>query len=119
MLRRHLISFVVLGLFLLLAAGSTEGDGDGTASSSPRAVVTNSAWDGSVWQVERYLKRELLKDPDSYQSIEWSQVRKTEGGGYMVRHKFRARNSFGGYVVSSYGFVLDSNGTVVSAIPME
>lgn len=119
MLRNHLTSLLVLGLFLFLAAGSTESDGGETSSSAPREVVENSAWDGSVRQVERYLKDEVLKDPDSYQSIEWSQVQKTETGGYMVRHKFRAQNSFGGYVVSTYGFILDSQGNVVSAIPME
>jgi hypothetical protein len=96
------------------------GHDSGEPSSPSRGdVVKNSAWNGSVRQVERYLKREILKDPDSYQSIEWSQVQKMENGGYMVRHTFRAKNSFGGYAVSTYGFILDSEGNVVSAIPME
>jgi len=75
-------------------------------------VVSNSPWDASVYQVEDYLKR-TLKDPDSYQSIEWWKVKKTLLG-FKVLHKYRAKNSFGGYVVETAEFVLDSNGNVLS-----
>jgi hypothetical protein len=88
------------------------------ATSASRAVVENSAWDGSVRQVERYVKRQLLRDPDSYQSVEWSKVQR-QGEGYIVRHTFRAKNGFGGYDVATYGFVLDSAGNVVSAVPIK
>ena len=74
--------------------------------------VENSAWDGSVSQVKKYL-RSNLKDPDSYESIEWGNVVKTDNG-YMVRHKYRAKNSFGGYMVDNNVFYLDFQGNVVS-----
>lgn len=63
----------------------------------------NSAWDGSVHTVKRYLK-DNLKDPDSVQYIEWSPVSMLEHKGenyWAVRVKYRAKNSFGGYVVSN------------------
>jgi hypothetical protein len=67
-----------------------------------------------VSQVEDYLKR-TLKDPDSYQSIEWGKVKKT-AIGYKVWHRYRAKNSFGGYVVETTEFILDSRGNVISVI---
>lgn len=73
--------------------------------------VKNSGWDGSVKQVEDYLER-TLRDPDSYESIEWSEV-KEKSDGYYVRHKYRAKNGFGGYVVTNQLFHLDFNGNVV------
>lgn len=76
--------------------------------------IENSAWDGSVYQVKKYLKNNL-KDPDSYESIEWSKVLKNNDGTYSVRHKYRARNSFGGMVIENWIFTLDENGNVISS----
>lgn len=42
-------------------------------SEEEKLKVENSEWDGSVIQAELYLKK-ILKDPDSYESIEWGQV---------------------------------------------
>lgn len=80
--------------------------------STPRATVTNSGWDGSVWQVEHYLKRNL-KDPDSFDAIEWSPVI-DNGNGYAVRCRYRAKNSFGGYVIEEKIFAMNKNGDVIS-----
>lgn len=74
--------------------------------------VENSPWDGSVYQVKNHLKNNL-KDPDSYEGIEWSTVVETKNG-YTVRHKYRAKNSFGGYVVENQIFYLDFKGNVIS-----
>jgi len=78
-------------------------------------IVYNSEWDGSVSQVQDYL-RSHLKDYDSYQAIEWSKVTKVDAPQwkYAVRHKYRARNSFGGYMIENYIFYLDEKGAVVS-----
>lgn len=73
--------------------------------------VQNSSWDGSVRHVEVYLKN-TLKDPKSYESIEWSKVIETETG-YVVWHKYRAKNSFGGYVIENQKFYLDFKGNVI------
>ena len=102
------LSVAVLGFFLFMATGS---DDSSESSSSNHEAVYNSSWDGSVRQVERYLKNNL-KDPDSYESIEWSNVVKQDDGSFIVRHKYRAKNSFGGYVVEEKYFTLDSSGNV-------
>lgn len=73
--------------------------------------VFNSSYDGSVSQVKDYLKK-TLKDPKSYESIEWSKV-KEETNGYSVYHKYRAKNSFGGYVIEAKIFHLDFGGNVI------
>lgn len=105
-------------LLLVFSSGSDKPNPAAATPAAPPAAVVNSGWDGSVRQVERYVKRQLLRDPDSYQSVEWSKVQR-QGEGYIVRHTFRAKNGFGGYEVATYGFVLDSLGNVVSAIPIK
>lgn len=74
--------------------------------------VKNNKWNGGVKQVEDYLER-TLRDPDSYESIEWSEV-KEKADGYYVRHKYRAKNGFGGYVVANQLFHLDFSGKVIN-----
>ena len=76
------------------------------------AEVKNSSWDGSVSQVVKYLKNNL-KDPNSYESIEWGNVTETDNG-YAVRHKYRAKNSFGGYVIENQIFHIDWQGNITS-----
>lgn len=77
----------------------------------PKAEVKNNKWNGGVKQVEDYLER-TLRAPDSYESIEWSEV-KEKSDSYYVRHKYRAKNGFGGYVVANQLFHLDFNGNVI------
>jgi len=69
------------------------------------AKVENSGWDASVYQVKTYLK-ENLKDPKSIEYIEWSNVVRSDDY-YMVRCKYRARNSFGGYVIENKIFFIN------------
>lgn len=90
---------------------------DNDNNSQNTETVKNSPYDASVYQVERYLKREYLKDPDSYEGIEWSKVQIDNSNSlykYYVRHKYRAKNGFGGYVVEEKLFYLDQSGNVVS-----
>jgi len=82
-----------------------------------RDIVTNSEWDGSVYQVEDYLK-DNLKDPDSYDNIEWGPVQKTNNG-FMVRCKYRAKNSFGGYDIAHQVFLLNQNGDVTTVTNLQ
>jgi len=79
--------------------------------------IENSPWDGSVYQVKNYLNK-TLKDPKSYESIEWGTVNE-KNGYYFVNHKYRAKNSFGGYVIETCTFKLDDNGNVISAVKIE
>lgn len=75
-------------------------------------VVENSFSDNSVRQVEKYLKS-TLKDSDSYEGISWNKVIESDNG-YSVRHKYRAKNSLGGYVIEDQIFYLDFKGIVIS-----
>jgi len=84
-------------------------------STSPSDPVYNNGWDGSVRQVKDWLK-DNLKDPGSFDAIEWSPVRKTDNGGYVVRCKYRAKNSFGGYDIYNQIFTMDSEGNVLGYV---
>lgn len=107
---------IILIAVVILIYGAMSGNSE-KSSSDNTEVVSNSGFDASVYQVERYLKREYLKAPDSYQGIEWSKVQKDNSNSiykYYVRHKFRAKNGFGGYVVEEKIFYLDQSGNVVN-----
>jgi hypothetical protein len=86
-------------------------------STAPAKVVFNSSWDGSVHQVERWLKKNL-KDPDSFEAIEWSDVvelkGESNGAKYVVRCKYRAKNSFGGFIIDEQLFYMDAEGNVLA-----
>ena len=83
---------------------------DDGSSSFDENPVTNSGLDASVYQVEQFLD-DNLNDPDSYDPIEWSAVQPTKNG-YYVRHKYRARNGFGGMNIENKIFYLDKDGNV-------
>lgn len=84
-----------------------------SSSGQNEEIVCNSGFDASVWQEKNYLKKEYLLDPRSYEGIEWGAVNKKDNGGYWVRHKYRAKNRFGGYVIENKVFHLDASGKVV------
>jgi len=111
-----IILYIFGGLLLIGLIGracAPSGDNNPTTPKASEKVV-NSSWDGSVRQVERYLKNNL-KDPDSYQAIAWGPVvdGQTPKGRYHVQHKYRAKNSFGGYVIEFHVFHLDSDGNII------
>ncbi len=77
-----------------------------------REAVSNSGWDGSVWQAERAIKARL-RDPDSFKAQSWGRVVKTQNPpGYMVWCTFRARNGFGGYNLETWVVAMDRAGNV-------
>jgi hypothetical protein len=69
---------------------------------------TNSSWDGSVRCVETYMK-EAAKDPDSLEFEKWGRVAYNSTDGWIVWCKYRAKNSFGGYVRERKWFVIRHN----------
>ena len=48
--------------------------------------------------------------------IEWGNVVPGADGGFVVRVKYRAKNSFGGYVIEDQVFSLDAQGNVIGAV---
>lgn len=69
------------------------------------------SWSGGTVAVQHYLKANL-KDPNSLQYLGWTnpRVSKIDGEPYWhVRVRYRAKNSFGGYVIESQDFYLRNN----------
>lgn len=54
----------------------------------------------AMCEVERKLK-EVLRDPDSYERINYSSELNKEDSCYIVTIRYRAKNGFGGYNVSA------------------
>ena len=74
---------------------------DSTSENKDPIEAQFSSWDGSHRQLKRYTISRL-KDPDSFQHIQTKYTR--EGEYVRVYMKYRAKNSFGGYVVNyAYG----------------
>ena len=69
-----------------------------------------SAWDGSYYEVERYLKR-IANDPDSIDIDGCTKVYHIEDG-WLVGCDYRGRNAFGGMIRQSNWFTI-VHGTVV------
>jgi zinc-ribbon domain len=76
------------------------------------APPINSAWDGSVVCVKRYLKT-IAKDPDSLKFEGWGKVTYDPNMGWLVWCKYRGKNSFGGYIRNANWFVIRHNHVVV------
>ena len=93
---------IVAVIFVLWTIGRVSSNQNNTTTNSK---VENNYLDASVSQVEKYLKNEYLNDPSSYKSVEWSQVNEMTGDNgeykYWVRHKYRAKNSYGAYVIEN------------------
>lgn len=117
-------AIVVVGFVLFLFVWAKSGnlfssyqDHNAKNQSQPakaEQIVSNSAYDGSVRQVEEWMKKNL-NDPGSLQVVEWSPVVKTEQGNFVVRCKFRAKNAMGGLVLQNKAFILGPTGIVMAA----
>lgn len=113
--RQWKVILIIIGiafLFNLLARlGSTS---NGNNIGNKNGPTQTEAMAG----VRTYLKHYYLKDPDSYHGISWEAFGSynKQNNTYFPLHKYRAKNSFGGYVVEEKMFVLDSDGNVIKVI---
>jgi uncharacterized membrane protein YkgB len=107
-----LIIFIIIPLY--------KGCSCSKETDAEKPLVHNSDWDGSVKQVKEYLE-DNLKDSDSYESVKWfTVVEKPLNGLYAfgVRHIYRAKNSFGGYVIEDQIFYMDEEGNIVDVVSL-
>lgn len=97
-------------VLIVLAFGMVEGIVNPIKEKPADKVI--SGYDGDIWQVDDYLK-ETLKDPDSLKIDKWGTLAKGKDG-YQVFVRYRAKNSFGGYVINDSVFKLSLDGKQVS-----
>ncbi|MDD2566050.1 MAG: hypothetical protein PHZ26_05260 [Candidatus Gracilibacteria bacterium] len=74
-----------------------------------------SAWDGSHIKLKDYVKKNL-KDPDSFEHIgtKYWILQDKDGTYYIsVNMNYRAKNSFGGYVIENYKAFFDIDGNSI------
>ena len=76
-----------------------------------------SAWDGRHIKLYQFIK-ENLNDPDSLQHIETRYWKNFDENGQFnntitVKTKYRAKNSFGGYVVEYISADCDMDGNII------
>lgn len=97
------------------AAAAEEKQRKADALAALKAAVrgpkpTNSAWDGSVHVVERYLKA-ALHDPSSYDHVRTSEVT-GEGDYWVVVSSFRGKNAFGALIINTKKFFIQQGEVV-------
>lgn len=98
-------ALIILGIFVffIYLAMSEDGNEESqiplTAAEQRAQQIESqfSAWDGAHHHLERLVKANL-KDPDSYQHIKTT-YRDSGSDAILVEMHYRAKNSFGGYVV--------------------
>lgn len=114
-----LIFFVMIGVWYLSNRHEKKREDARKAHYAAQYVaqdkVSNSGWDGSVWQAEAAIKSRL-KDPKSFEAISWGKVVKVtnQPWTYVVRCSFRAKNSFGGYDTAIWVVKLNAEGKFVA-----
>lgn len=88
-------TIAVVGFLIVIGLLVDDPGGSGGAT----AASCFSAWDGAHRTLEDRVEAQL-KDPDSYEHIR-TQFSGTEENPTRITMTFRAKNSFGGYVVST------------------
>jgi hypothetical protein len=76
----------------------------------PDAVPSRA--DGSIACCKEYLKL-LFGSVKGYQSIDWSSPVSLQAGMYLVNHRFRQYNKFGGFSTHTYQFYYSETGSVL------
>jgi hypothetical protein len=117
-IRKFLAVVVVGGLII---AGCTESEADKQQKAKHAEIVKQvelekkqkgfhclSGWDGSHTSVVRWIKNNL-KDPDSYQHKETRITPVMKDGKHVLVMEYRAKNSFGGYVINSVMATVDND----------
>lgn len=121
---------VVLALLLLLGILMNSGpDDDNTAANDNKTDAVQvtepankweawqryhvSGWDGSCKPVVAALKK-ALNDPGSYDHAETQYYLNADTSIITVLTSFRAKNAFGGLILTSYKATLDINGDLLT-----
>jgi hypothetical protein len=120
---RKFLAVVVVGG--LIVAGCSESDAEKQAKLEKEVATQQalakikaeekqkgfhclSGWDGSHTSVVRWVKNNL-KDPDSYQHKETRITPMMKDGKHVLVMEYRAKNSFGGYVINSVMATVDND----------
>ena len=115
--RRHSQRLIIaVTIFLLLSAAAGWYFLNQKDESSPNGDVVYSNTDGSVKQVEDYIKQNYLSDPDSFTPIHWSKLQKSNAFGmisYKIGIVYKGKNKNNEVVMDSKMFELNADGSVI------
>jgi len=123
--KTKLRDYVILIVFVLVAVAMCSGpDSDEPPVVKTKDQIENdiiekqfSAWDGSHTKLYLLVKNNL-KDPDSLEHINTRYIKHRDKDGNFnniitVNMSYRAKNSFGGYVVEQISADYDVNGNLI------
>ena len=111
----RVLLITIIASVLLATAGSIYFITQNSSNqANKKGVYANP--DGSVPQVEEYVKQNILSDPDSFTPIHWSKLQKTDVFGmvsYKVGLVYKGINDKKVMVMDSKLFELSESGTVL------
>lgn len=102
-----ILAIVLFGIFFTLISSNSE-----KKKEKYKPIINN--WNNLSYVVSDFLK-ENLKDPSSLEIIEASKVYEkdsdpdSENKKYYQKTTYRAKNSFGGYVIETKTFIIQNN----------
>ncbi len=82
--------------------------------STTMPAVFNAQYDGSVWQINDWLKQHA-KNQASLKVLHWGKVESLDDG-FMVHVKFEVKNAAGTEVVADKLFKLDRSGDILGMV---
>lgn len=103
------VKLLSIGVLVLAIFARCNPHGNESISNS----VSASPLNGSVDVVENFLKRNYLRDPDSYKGREWGKLIRNPDGTFQVSHRFSAKNGFGGVDTETVLFCISADGKKV------
>lgn len=109
---------VFKALLGLMIGAAVVGIGLALGRPQPAEVaVENSAWDGSVRQVKRWVQANIA-DPEA-EVRKWGKVYRSDSGHLQVDAVIGGRNLLGGYIAKPYRFRFSDKGVILKAAPVE
>lgn len=99
-------------------AAKAEREQQALADRTRKGFHCLSDWDGSSRSVIRVVKQRL-KDPESFEHIKTRITPVNDKGNHLVYMDYRAKNSFGGYVVDTAVATISNSCNNVSLVVTE
>jgi len=101
------------GITKVLTHGKVLYDNEQVKMKATDFIATKTEADKCFRRAERAVK-ERLKDPDSAKFNDKKRGIKKENGMFIVQGEYRAKNSFGAYVLEVYQVTIDKNFNVLT-----
>ncbi|MFT4968107.1 MAG: RNA polymerase subunit RPABC4/transcription elongation factor Spt4 [Candidatus Deianiraeaceae bacterium] len=116
----EILGWIVVGIIVIVVINMFTGESPKKPQKTHEQVITEKieqsfSWNGAHRGLQNFVKKNL-KDPKSYEHIKTTYRHHKHNNTITVNMEYRAKNSFGGYVVETASAVADLNGNLVEIL---